>query len=84
MGPLEKLRESLYMRGRLPHFTLNRLIDAIGWNLFSPFWLKHIQNQGAPITAIGGVEALYKVIRDQAAARKDKKGGKKDKSGGNK
>jgi MFS family permease len=62
VGPLEKLRESLYMRGRLPHFTLNRLIDAIGWNLFSPFWLKHIQNQGAPITAIGGVEALYNLF----------------------
>jgi MFS family permease len=62
VSPLEKLRESPYMRGRLPHFTLNRLIDALGWNLFSPFWLKHIQSQGAPITAIGGVEALYNLF----------------------
>jgi len=62
VSPLERLRESPYLRGRLPHFTLNRLIDALGWNLFSPFWLKHIQNQGAPITAIGGVESLYNLF----------------------
>lgn len=59
MGVMDKLRKSPLLKGKLPHFTLNRLIDALGWNLFSPFWLKHIQNQGAPITAIGGVEALY-------------------------
>ncbi|MBN2335549.1 MFS transporter [Candidatus Bathyarchaeota archaeon] len=62
MGVMDRLRKSPYMRGRLPHFTLNRLVDALGWNLFSPFWLKHIQSQGAPITAVGGVESLYNLF----------------------
>jgi len=62
VGPLERLRRSALLKGRVPHFTLNRLIDAVGWALISPFWLKHIQLQGAPLPVIGGVEALYNLL----------------------
>ena len=62
VGPLERLRRSALLKGKVPHFTLNRLVDAVGWALISPFWLKYIQLQGAPLSVIGGVEALYNLL----------------------
>jgi len=62
LGYIEKLRESLSLRGNIPGLVASGLIEGTAWQMHELVWQPYIISLGGSMATIGGMQSLWTLV----------------------
>ncbi len=62
MGYIDKLRDSLSLRGNIPGLIASGLIEGTAWQMHELIWQPYIISLGGSMAIIGSMQSLYTLV----------------------
>ena len=62
MGYIDKLRDSLSLRGNIPGLVASGLIEGTAWQMHELVWQPYIISLGGSMATIGGLQSLWTLV----------------------
>ncbi len=62
MGYIDKLRDSLSLRGNIPGLVASGLVEGTAWQMHELVWQPYIISLGGSMATIGGMRSLWTLI----------------------
>lgn len=62
MGYIDKLRDSLSLRGNIPGLIASGLIEGTAWQMHELVWQPYIISLGGSMATIGSMQSLYTLV----------------------